>query len=85
MCIRDRPSLLVTDWSLSDGSGDALIMQMKDCYTGDLPPVLVISGEDNLHTKFQEIAKQNVTFLSKPIKQNKLISTIQDIINSNDS
>ncbi len=73
----DLPSCLILDAGLPDGSGINLQRQLS---TGDHPPIIFISGANDIPTTVRAIKAGAIDFLTKPCREVDLLAAIETAI-----
>jgi FixJ family two-component response regulator len=73
----DRPSCLILDVALPDGSGIDLQQQLS---TGDHPPIIFLTGAGDIPTCVRAIKAGAVDFLTKPYRKADLLAAVESAI-----
>jgi len=73
----DRPSCLILDVALPDGSGIDLQQQLS---TGDHPPIIFLTGASDIPTCVRAIKAGAIDFLTKPCRKADLLAAIDSAI-----
>ena len=73
----DLPSCLILDVSLPDGSGIDLQRQLS---AGDHPPIIFVSGANDIPTTVRAIKAGAIDFLIKPCRKADLLGAIENAI-----
>jgi len=74
------PSLIVLDMSLPAVSGAAVIRGLRESSASHVP-VIVVSGSDQCQTSLTQQELEPGVWLTKPIKPNRLVGIVREIIN----
>jgi FixJ family two-component response regulator len=73
----DLPSCLILDVGLPDGSGIELQRQLR---TEDHPPIIFLSGANDIPTTVRAIKAGAIDFLTKPCRKADLLAAIETAI-----
>jgi len=75
MCKREKPDLILTDYSMPGMNGVDLLKELHITYPG--MPAILMSGEADMRTAADALREQAFDFLRKPIDSNDLLSSIK--------
>jgi FixJ family two-component response regulator len=73
----DRPSCLILDVCLPEGSGIDLQLQLRN---GDHPPIIFLSGHSDVRTSVRAIKAGAIDFLTKPCPNAELLAAVDAAI-----
>jgi anti-anti-sigma factor len=73
-CKREKPDLILTDYSMPGMNGVELLKELHLTYPG--LPAILMSGEADMRTAADALREQAFDFLRKPIDSNELLSSI---------
>jgi len=75
---REKPDLIILDIKLPGGSGFKVYQTLRNSLHTSLIPVLLVSGEDNIQEKLEEL---NNPYLLKPFSMEELLDKISKTLN----
>ncbi len=73
------PSLLLADYHLDEGTGLDAVRNIRRCCGADIPAIIITA--DHTSTLRTELAKQNISFLGKPLRPSKLFESMSALVN----
>jgi DNA-binding response OmpR family regulator len=76
----DRIDCILSDYRLSQTTGDVLIQKLRDCYNEDIPAIIVTADTSPSH--FKRFAKLNVQVLHKPLSFRDVATAIEKTIDA---
>ena len=76
----DRIDCILSDYRLSQTTGDVLIQKLRDCYNEDIPAIIVTADTSPSH--FKRFAKLNVQVLHKPVSFRDVATAIEKTIDA---
>ena len=76
----DRIDCILSDYQLSQTTGDLLIQKLRDSYNEEIPAIIVTADTSPSH--FKRFAKLNVQVLHKPVSFRDVASAIERVIYS---
>lgn len=76
----DRIDCILSDYQLSQTTGDLLIQKLRDSYNEEIPAIIVTADTSPSH--FKRFAKLNVQVLHKPVSFRDVASAIEKVIYS---
>jgi DNA-binding response OmpR family regulator len=79
------PDLVILDLGLPAGDGFSVLERMKASEKLSSIPVIVLSGRDRVGNRDRAIKAGAKTFLQKPIANDKLLSVIRLVLESEDT
>lgn len=74
-CKREKPDLILTDYSMPGMNGVDLLKELHIAHPG--MPAILMSGEADMRTAAAALREQAFDFLRKPIDSNDLLSSIK--------
>jgi|GEM_PF-5133 type IV pilus assembly protein PilB len=80
MIVREKPDLIITDYSMPDANGVALIRTLKSrIETRDIP-IIMLTARDEVDLEVQALQLGADDYLTKPVQRTKLLARVQRLI-----
>jgi len=76
------PAAIILDLGLPDMDGMQLLHELHGRGITEKVPVVILSGDDDIHTKIKALKSGAAAYLSKPFFPNKLRETVMHLIES---
>ncbi len=76
----DRIDCILSDYRLSQTTGDLLIQKLRDNYNEEIPAIIVTADTSPSHINF--FAELNVQVMHKPVSFHDVALAIEKLINS---
>ncbi len=76
-----QPDILILDWHMEPVSGLDFIEELKNRADGDdMPPVLVLTGDNSPETRREALAVGATDFISKPLDPSEVLLRIRNLL-----
>lgn len=79
---KDEPDLIILDWKMPTGSGDAVLEYLFAEKITRKIPVIILTGMDDPDIKEKAIALGARAFIKKPYEPKHLLQVIEDILSN---
>jgi DNA-binding response OmpR family regulator len=80
VALKERPDAILLDLGLPGGNGLIVLQRLKANTALSDIPVVIVTAEDPLVAEVGTIEAGAVAFLQKPVDQDKLIATMQQVM-----
>jgi two-component system cell cycle response regulator len=79
---KEQPDAILLDLGLPGGNGMMVLERLKALPSLSGTPVIIVSSEDPREAEARAIQAGAVAFLQKPVDQDKLITSVQQVVAS---